>query len=74
MCFLRQPRLLPGFLEFLVKFPDRPVELVDLPDLARQFRFETDDASREEFVSNVVEKKLAHPCLSFVSPYAATTV
>jgi transposase len=27
-----------------------------------------------EFVSNVVEKKLAHPCLSFVSPHAATTV
>ncbi len=47
MCFLRQPRLLPRFLEFLVKFLDRQVELVDLPDLARQFRFETIDASRQ---------------------------
>jgi len=47
MGFPSLPRLLPGFLQFLVEFLDRQVELVDLPDLARQFRFETIDASRQ---------------------------
>lgn len=54
---LRLPRLPPRLLELLVQFPDREVELTELPGLARQFLFEALDASCELFELQEVRRR-----------------